>query len=59
MLAVQLCELPSTMDAGERDAVGTRWMAHSPKSNGADFGATVFAELCQERRLVCRTLESL
>jgi signal transduction histidine kinase/DNA-binding response OmpR family regulator/HPt (histidine-containing phosphotransfer) domain-containing protein len=33
---------------GIADAAGVRRIAHSLKSNGADFGATVFSALCKE-----------
>ena len=35
-----------------RDSVGVRRVAHSLKSNGADFGATTFANLCKELEMV-------
>jgi HPt (histidine-containing phosphotransfer) domain-containing protein len=41
-----LAELNQFVAAG--DASGVRRVAHSLKSNGADFGATTFSELCKE-----------
>jgi CheY-like chemotaxis protein len=41
-----LDELDRYVEAG--DAPGVRRVAHSLKSNGADFGATRFAEVCKE-----------
>ncbi len=41
-----LAELRRFVDEG--NAEGASRMAHSLKSNGADFGATTFAELCKE-----------
>ncbi len=35
-----------------RDAAGVRRVAHSLKSNGADFGATAFSTLCKELEMV-------
>jgi HPt (histidine-containing phosphotransfer) domain-containing protein len=32
----------------QHDATEVRRLAHSLKSNGADFGATAFAELCKQ-----------
>ncbi len=32
----------------KKDAAGVRLAAHSLKSNGADFGATTFSQLCQQ-----------
>ncbi len=40
-----LAELGGFVDDG--DAVGVSRVAHSLKSNGADFGATTFADLCK------------
>jgi HPt (histidine-containing phosphotransfer) domain-containing protein len=34
------------------DAAGVRRVAHSLKSNGADFGATTFSTLCKELEMM-------
>jgi CheY-like chemotaxis protein len=39
------------------DAAGVRRVAHSLKSNGADFGATTFSELCRELEMVGKSGE--
>jgi CheY-like chemotaxis protein len=36
----------------DEDAAGVRRVAHSLKSNGADFGATTFSDLCKELEMV-------
>jgi len=36
----------------EGDAAGVRRIAHGLKSNGADFGATAFSNLCKELELM-------
>jgi HPt (histidine-containing phosphotransfer) domain-containing protein len=36
----------------EGDSVGVRRVAHSLKSNGADFGANIFSDLCKELEMV-------
>jgi CheY-like chemotaxis protein len=41
----------------ERDAAGVRRVAHSLKSNGADFGATTFSNLCKELELQAKSGE--
>jgi signal transduction histidine kinase/DNA-binding response OmpR family regulator/HPt (histidine-containing phosphotransfer) domain-containing protein/PAS domain-containing protein len=41
-----LAELNQSVEAG--DTAGVRRVAHSLKSNGADFGATTFSNLCKE-----------
>jgi CheY-like chemotaxis protein len=41
-----LAEIKQSIKAG--DALGASRVAHSLKSNGADFGATVFSSLCKE-----------
>jgi CheY-like chemotaxis protein len=41
-----LNELNQYVEGG--DAAGVRRVAHSLKSNGADFGATTFSDLCKE-----------
>ncbi|HEX9118752.1 MAG TPA: Hpt domain-containing protein, partial [Anaerolineae bacterium] len=45
-----LLALRQKVQAG--DAVEVRRIAHSLKSNGADFGATAFAGLCRELELL-------
>ncbi|NIV28944.1 MAG: hypothetical protein GWN58_05360 [Anaerolineae bacterium] len=45
-----LDELGRSVDGG--DAAGVRRVAHSLKSNGADFGATTFSNLCKELEMV-------
>jgi CheY-like chemotaxis protein len=45
-----LDELDRFVEAG--DAAGVRRVAHSLKSNGADFGASVFAERCKELEML-------
>jgi HPt (histidine-containing phosphotransfer) domain-containing protein len=41
------------------DAAGVRRVAHSLKSNGADFGATTFAGLCKELEMMGKSGELL
>jgi HPt (histidine-containing phosphotransfer) domain-containing protein len=48
-----LAELEAFIGAG--DAVGARRVAHSLKSNGADFGATTFSHLCKELETLGRS----
>jgi signal transduction histidine kinase/DNA-binding response OmpR family regulator/HPt (histidine-containing phosphotransfer) domain-containing protein len=48
-----LTDLERFVEAG--DALGASQMAHSLKSNGADFGATAFADLCKELETKGRT----
>jgi CheY-like chemotaxis protein len=50
-----LGELKQFVEDG--DAVGVHRVAHSLKSNGADFGATTFAELCKELEMVGKSGE--
>jgi CheY-like chemotaxis protein len=50
-----LGELKQFVEDG--DAAGVRRVAHSLKSNGADFGATTFAELCKELEMVGKSGE--
>lgn len=38
-----------------RDAGGVRLAAHSLKSNGYDFGATIYAEQCRQLELLGRS----
>jgi CheY-like chemotaxis protein len=45
-----LAELDQHVAGG--DAAGVRRVAHSLKSNGADFGARAFSELCKELEMV-------
>jgi signal transduction histidine kinase/DNA-binding response OmpR family regulator/HPt (histidine-containing phosphotransfer) domain-containing protein/PAS domain-containing protein len=45
-----LAELNQFVEAG--DAAGVRRVAHSLKSNGADFGATTFSDLCKELEML-------
>jgi signal transduction histidine kinase/DNA-binding response OmpR family regulator/HPt (histidine-containing phosphotransfer) domain-containing protein/PAS domain-containing protein len=45
-----LAELNQLVEAG--DAAGVRRVAHSLKSNGADFGASTFSGLCKELELL-------
>jgi CheY-like chemotaxis protein len=45
-----LAELNRFVEAG--DAVGVHRVAHSLKSNGADFGASTFSALCKELELL-------
>ena len=45
-----LAELDRSVAGG--DSVGVRRVAHSLKSNGADFGATAFSNLCKELEMV-------
>jgi CheY-like chemotaxis protein len=45
-----LVELNQYVQAG--DAAGVRRVAHSLKSNGADFGATTFSNLCKELEMM-------
>jgi len=39
------------------DSMGVRRIAHSLKSNGADFGALTFSNLCKELELIAKTGE--
>lgn len=48
-----LSELDQYVAAG--DATGVRRVAHSLKSNGADFGATAFAQLCKELEMKAKS----
>jgi signal transduction histidine kinase/DNA-binding response OmpR family regulator/HPt (histidine-containing phosphotransfer) domain-containing protein/PAS domain-containing protein len=48
-----LIELEQHVKAG--DAAGVRQVAHSLKSNGADFGATTFSNLCKELEMIGRS----
>jgi HPt (histidine-containing phosphotransfer) domain-containing protein len=48
-----IAELQRYVDEGDAD--GVRRIAHSLKSNGADFGATHFAELCKQLELSAST----
>jgi signal transduction histidine kinase/DNA-binding response OmpR family regulator/HPt (histidine-containing phosphotransfer) domain-containing protein len=50
-----LAELNQSFEDG--DAVGVRRVAHSLKSNGADFGATTFSNLCKELELQAKSGE--
>jgi HPt (histidine-containing phosphotransfer) domain-containing protein len=45
-----LAELGQYVDGG--NAAGVRRVAHSLKSNGADFGATTFTSLCKELEMM-------
>ncbi|MCI0352503.1 MAG: Hpt domain-containing protein, partial [Acidobacteriales bacterium] len=45
-----LTDLRSALDSG--DAAGVRLNAHSLKSNGAEFGASQFAELCRQMEML-------
>lgn len=45
-----LAELDQFVASG--DAAGVRRVAHSLKSNGADFGAAVFSNLCKELEMM-------
>ena len=45
-----LAELDRSVEGG--DSAGVRLAAHSLKSNGADFGATTFSNLCKELEMV-------
>jgi signal transduction histidine kinase/DNA-binding response OmpR family regulator/HPt (histidine-containing phosphotransfer) domain-containing protein len=45
-----LAELDQSVASG--DAAGVRRVAHSLKSNGADFGAATFAALCRELEMM-------
>jgi CheY-like chemotaxis protein/HPt (histidine-containing phosphotransfer) domain-containing protein len=45
-----LAELTEFAEGG--DAAGVRRVAHSLKSNGADFGATTFSNLCRELEMM-------
>jgi CheY-like chemotaxis protein len=45
-----LAELHQFVQAG--DSAGVRRVAHSLKSNGADFGATTFSNLCKELEMM-------
>jgi signal transduction histidine kinase/DNA-binding response OmpR family regulator/HPt (histidine-containing phosphotransfer) domain-containing protein/PAS domain-containing protein len=45
-----LAELDRSVEGG--DSAGVRLVAHSLKSNGADFGATTFSNLCKELEMV-------
>jgi CheY-like chemotaxis protein len=48
-----LAELNQYIKGG--DAAGVRRMAHSLKSNGADFGATTFSNLCKELEMMAKS----
>jgi signal transduction histidine kinase/CheY-like chemotaxis protein/HPt (histidine-containing phosphotransfer) domain-containing protein len=48
-----LAELNQYIEGG--DAAGVRRMAHSLKSNGADFGATAFSNLCKELEMMAKS----
>jgi signal transduction histidine kinase/CheY-like chemotaxis protein/HPt (histidine-containing phosphotransfer) domain-containing protein len=48
-----LAELNRAIESG--DAVGAQRGAHSLKSNGADFGATEFSNLCKELEALARS----
>jgi CheY-like chemotaxis protein len=48
-----LAELNQYIESG--DAAGVHRMAHSLKSNGADFGATTFSNLCKELEMMARS----
>ena len=48
-----LGELEQFVEDG--DAAGVRRVAHSLKSNGADFGAATFSELCKELEMVAKS----
>jgi len=48
-----IAELQRYVDEGDAD--GVRRIAHSLKSNGADFGATHFSELCKKLELSAST----
>jgi CheY-like chemotaxis protein/HPt (histidine-containing phosphotransfer) domain-containing protein len=48
-----LVELNQFIAAG--DSAGARRVAHSLKSNGADFGATTFSQLCKELEIIGQT----
>jgi signal transduction histidine kinase/DNA-binding response OmpR family regulator/HPt (histidine-containing phosphotransfer) domain-containing protein/PAS domain-containing protein len=48
-----LAELEQFIAAG--DSSGVRRVAHSLKSNGADFGATTFSNLCKELEMKARS----
>jgi HPt (histidine-containing phosphotransfer) domain-containing protein len=52
-----LSELEQLVESG--DAAGVRRVAHSLKSNGADFGADSFSSLCKELEMTAKagTLE--
>jgi CheY-like chemotaxis protein len=50
-----LAELEQFVEDG--DAAGVRRVAHSLKSNGADFGATTFSELCKQLEIVAKSGE--
>jgi signal transduction histidine kinase/CheY-like chemotaxis protein/HPt (histidine-containing phosphotransfer) domain-containing protein/PAS domain-containing protein len=48
-----LDELNQYLESG--DAAGVRRIAHSLKSNGADFGATTFSNLCKELEMMAKS----
>jgi CheY-like chemotaxis protein len=48
-----LAELNQYVEGG--DAAGVHRMAHSLKSNGADFGATAFSDLCKELEMMAKS----
>jgi HPt (histidine-containing phosphotransfer) domain-containing protein len=48
-----LAELNQYIEGG--DAAGVHRMAHSLKSNGADFGATTFSNLCKELEMMAKS----
>jgi len=50
-----LAELNQAVEGG--DAAGVRRVAHSLKSNGADFGATAFSNLCKELEMIGKSGE--
>jgi CheY-like chemotaxis protein len=50
-----LAELNQFIEAG--DPAGVRRVAHSLKSNGADFGATTFSNLCKELEMMGKSGE--
>jgi len=50
-----LAELNQAVEGG--DAAGVRRVAHSLKSNGADFGATAFSNLCKELEMMGKSGE--
>ena len=43
-------DMTQALEAG--DAAGLRLCAHSLKSNGAEFGATVFSEICKQLEMI-------
>jgi signal transduction histidine kinase/DNA-binding response OmpR family regulator/HPt (histidine-containing phosphotransfer) domain-containing protein len=50
-----LAELDQHIGGG--DSAGVRRVAHSLKSNGADFGATTFSDLCKELEMIGKSGE--